>query len=67
MITELSHSHVLLGACVLGGLRPDEVGSFTEHLPSCPACLRELEAVAALPALLATSMDRVARIGRPRP
>jgi hypothetical protein len=59
MITELSHPHVLLGAYVLGGLRPDEVRSFTEHLPSCPACLRELEAVATLPALLG-SLDGAA-------
>lgn len=68
MITELSQPHVLLGAYLLGGLRPDEVRTFTDHLPSCPACRRELEAVATLPALLGSfDKDCAARIERPRP
>ena len=52
MNTDLTHPHVLLGAYVLGGLRADEMQTFTEHLPACPACLRELEAIATLPELL---------------
>ncbi|QDY89942.1 anti-sigma factor [Arthrobacter sp. UKPF54-2] len=44
--------HQLLGAYLLGGLRPDESAAFERHLAECRDCRAELDELASLPALL---------------
>lgn len=59
--------HHLLGAYLLGGLEPDEVSRFEQHLAGCADCRRELDELATLPALLdaVPGADAVALTGPP--
>ncbi len=44
--------HQLLGAYLLGGLKPDDAAAFDHHLTVCARCRQELDDLASLPALL---------------
>jgi uncharacterized RDD family membrane protein YckC len=45
--------HPDVAGYLLGALEPDEARDFADHLAGCPACQAELDALAALPGLLA--------------